>query len=121
MNGLQTVKQWRAYFGKPNPSMLGLMNAIYPVGKVIGLLPCTFLADRFGRKVPLTTGLVICIIGAALQGASQNVGMFIAARCVLGFGTSFLVQPSPILITELAFPTHRGKATATYNTFFVRI
>ncbi|KAL1612203.1 hypothetical protein SLS60_000427 [Paraconiothyrium brasiliense] len=95
-----------------------LMNAIYPVGKVIGLLPCTFLADRFGRKVPLTIGLFICITGAALQGASQNVGMFIAARCILGFGTSFLVQPSPILITELAFPTHRGKATATYNTFF---
>ncbi|KAJ4357608.1 uncharacterized protein N0V89_002184 [Didymosphaeria variabile] len=59
MNGLQTVKQWRAYFGSPNASILGLLNAIYPVGKVIGLLPCTFLADRFGRKVPLTIGWLV--------------------------------------------------------------
>jgi predicted MFS family arabinose efflux permease len=46
--------------------------------------------------------------------------MFIVARFVIGFATSFLAQPSPILVTELAYPTHRARATALYNTCFVR-
>ncbi|CAG9975078.1 unnamed protein product [Clonostachys byssicola] len=44
--------------------------------------------------------------------------MFIVARFVIGFATSFLAQPSPILVTESAYPTHRAKATALYNTCF---
>ncbi|KAG8672724.1 hypothetical protein FPOAC2_06127 [Fusarium poae] len=47
-----------------------------------------------------------------MQAVSQNLETFIAARAILGFCTSFLAQPSPILITELAYPTHRGKLTA---------
>lgn len=35
--------------------------------------------------------------------------------------TAFLSQPSPILIAEVAYPTHRGKVTALYNTFYVSI
>jgi MFS family permease len=38
----------------------------------------------------------------------------------IGVGTAFMAQPSPIIITELAYPTHRGKVTALFNTFYVR-
>jgi hypothetical protein len=30
-------------------------------------------------------------------------------------------QPSPIIIAELAYPTHRGKLTALFNTFYVSV
>jgi MFS family permease len=36
-----------------------------------------------------------------------------------GVGTAFMAQPSPIIIAELAYPTHRGKSTALFNTFYV--
>ncbi|KIM94642.1 hypothetical protein OIDMADRAFT_60419 [Oidiodendron maius Zn] len=36
-----------------------------------------------------------------------------------GVGTAFMAQPSPIIITELAYPTHRGKVTSLFNTFYV--
>lgn len=119
MNGLQTVKQWRQYFGTPSASTLGIMNAVYPIGKILALTPATWLSDCYGRKIPVLFGLVLCIIGAALQGGSQNFGMFIASRLILGIATACIAQPSPILITELAYPTHRGKITALYNTFYV--
>ena len=32
MNGLQSVEPWRAYFGEPKGSTLGLFNAAYPIG-----------------------------------------------------------------------------------------
>lgn len=33
------------------------------------------------------------------------------SRVLVGIGSMLVVQPSPMLITELAYPTHRGKYT----------
>lgn len=121
MNGLQSLPQWRSTFGKPEGALLGFMNAVYPLSKVIGLFPATWLGDNYGRRRPMFVGFLLLPIGAALQAAAQNTPMFIASRFVLGFSTSFLAQPSPILVTELAYPTQRAKITSLYNTFFVSL
>jgi len=121
MNGLQSLKVWKNYFGNPEAALLGAINALYVVGKLLGLFPATFLSDKYGRRVPMYFGFAILLVGTVVQGAAQNVGMMIAARFILGFGTAFLAQPSPVLVTELAYPTHRGKVTALYNTFYVRL
>ncbi|CAF3468899.1 unnamed protein product [Fusarium graminearum] len=118
MNGLQTLPQWRGYFGNPEGAMLGALNSVYPAGKVIALFLVTYVCDRFGRKRAMVVGSVACVAFAIMQAVSQNLETFIASRAILGFFTSFLAQPSPILITELAYPTHRGKLTALYNTSF---
>lgn len=119
MNGLQTLPQWREYFDNPEGALLGLMNSVYPLGKVISLLILSYMCDRWGRKLPLLIGFITCIAFAILQGLSKDIHSFIIARALLGFFTSFISQPSPIIITELAYPTQRGKLTALYNTFFV--
>ncbi|KAL2128288.1 hypothetical protein VTI74DRAFT_9389 [Chaetomium olivicolor] len=118
MNGLQTLSQWRTYFGQPSGAVLGAMNAIFPVGKIVAVMPVAALTDRYGRKLPMWIGLFGLIIGTAIQASSQNVAQFIVGRFLLGFSTAFVGQPSPILITELAYPTHRAKVTALYQTFF---
>jgi MFS family permease len=92
--------------------MLGALNSVYPAGKVIALFLVTYVCDRFGRKRAVMIGSITCVAFAIMQAVSQNLETFIAARAILGFCTSFLAQPSPILITELAYPTHRGKLTA---------
>ncbi|KAH8881448.1 lactose permease [Thozetella sp. PMI_491] len=118
MNGLQTLVQWRSYFGNPSAPVLGAMNAIFPIGKIVGILPSAWLVDRYGRKSSLWVGFIFLMIAAGLQGGSINVAMFIVSRFILGAATAFIAQPSPILVTELAYPTHRGKITAMYQTFF---
>ena len=118
MNGLQTLPQWRGYFGHPNRALLGAMNAVYPVGKVCGLLPVTWISDHYGRKAPILAGFILLLIGTVIQTASQNLAMFIVSRFWIGVSTVFLSQPCPILVTELAYPTHRAKVTALYNTFY---
>ncbi|KAF4984050.1 hypothetical protein FZEAL_663 [Fusarium zealandicum] len=118
MNGLQTLPQWREYFGNPQGATLGAMNSVYPAGKVVAMFLVTYVADRFGRKRAMVIGAFTCVAFAIMQAVSQNLHTFIAARAILGVFTSFLAQPSPILITELAYPTHRGKLTALYNTSF---
>ena len=118
MNGLQTLPQWRVFFNTPSAPLLGFINAVYPMCKVLGLFPASWISDRYGRRVPLFIGLAILVIGAAIQAASQNLAMFIFCRGFIGAGTVFIALPSPILVTELAYPTHRGKVTALFNTFY---
>ncbi|OTB17822.1 hypothetical protein K445DRAFT_73698 [Daldinia sp. EC12] len=118
MNGLQTLPQWKTFFGNPEGAILSMMNAVYPMGKVVALFLVTYISDRFGRKIPCLIGLVACVGFAIMQGPAQNLSTFVTARAFLGFFTSFISQPSPVLIAELAYPTQRGKVTALYNTFF---
>jgi MFS family permease len=55
------------------------------------------------------------LIGVAIQTAAMNIGMFIGARFLIGFGLSFACLAAPILITELAYPKHRAPLTSLYN------
>ncbi|KAK2685020.1 hypothetical protein QWA68_016040 [Fusarium oxysporum] len=118
MNGLQTLPQWRNFFNHPPPPLLGAINAVYPVCKILGLVPASTISDKFGRKVPIYIGLVSLVIGPAIQAASINLPMFIVSRGLIGFATVFPQVACPILVSELSYPTHRGKMTALYNTFF---
>jgi MFS family permease len=63
----------------------------------------------------LTIGNIITLIGVVLQTAAQNVGMFIGCRLLIGFGLSIATMAAPVLITELAFPTHRAPMTGLFN------
>ena len=55
------------------------------------------------------------LAATAIQTAAKDVGMFIGARFLIGFGLSFACIAAPVLITELAFPTHRAPITSLYN------
>lgn len=41
--------------------------------------------------------------------------MFVAARFFVGFGCTLSQLSSPLLLTEIAHPQHRGRVTAVYN------
>ncbi|KAF6814203.1 hypothetical protein CMUS01_12691 [Colletotrichum musicola] len=118
MNGLQSLQQWREYFGHPTGVKLGVVNAAQSIGSVLALPIIGYLADRFGRKPVLLSGIIIIIIATIIQSTSINLPMFIVSRLVVGFGGMFVVHPSPLLIAELAYPTHRGKYTSAYWTMY---
>ncbi|PSN67618.1 general substrate transporter [Corynespora cassiicola Philippines] len=118
MNALQISPTWKNYYDHPSPARLGAMNAMLPVGKVVGSCGVAPLSNWLGRKKTLIIGFGFAIVGAALQAGSINYPLLVASRLILGIGSAFMSQPSPILIGELAYPTHRGKITALYQTFF---
>ena len=84
----------------------------------------------------------IMCIATVLQTASHSVGMFIGARYVrrislntlpaadvqslasmdhrflIGFGLTFAAAAAPVLVTEIAYPSHRAPATSLYNTLW---
>lgn len=118
MNGLQSLKQWNSYFGNPTGTRLGVVNAAQSIGSVLSIPLIGSLSDRFGRRPILLTGIILIIIATIIQAASVNYAMFVVSRVIVGFGGMFVVQPSPMLIAELAYPTHRGKYTCAFWTMY---
>jgi MFS family permease len=106
-----------------------MVNAVQNLGVLLGLPFAPFVSDRFGRKKALITGAFIMLGGVALQTASTNIWHFVGSRgmsksahsylCnigltlyIVGFGLCFATNAAPLLITELAYPTQRGRITA---------
>jgi MFS family permease len=118
MNGLQSLDQWKDYFDHPQGEILGLVNAAQSIGSVLALPFVGTLSDKFGRKPVLLAGIIMICIASAIQGGSVNYAMFVVSRIIVGFGGMFVVQPSPMLIAELAYPTHRGKYTSAFWTLY---
>ncbi|WOO79092.1 Lactose permease [Vanrija pseudolonga] len=117
MNGLQALDNWKEYFHHPEekPTLFGVFNAIQNIGNILGLPFAPYVSDLLGRRNALILACTIMIVATIIQTAAKNVGMFIAARGLIGFGLSFANIAAPVLITELAFPTQRGPITSLYN------
>ncbi|KAK4560363.1 hypothetical protein LTR86_005559 [Recurvomyces mirabilis] len=118
MNGLQALHQWRDYFGQPQGALLGLVNAAQSIGSVLALPIVGSFSDKFGRKPVLFAGCIGVIVATIIQATSTTLAQFIVSRLVVGFAGMFVVQPAPLLIAEVAYPTHRGKYTAAYWTMY---
>ncbi|KAG5646741.1 hypothetical protein DXG03_002423 [Asterophora parasitica] len=118
MNGLQSLDQWKDYFNRPTGGQLGLLNAIQNIGSLAAYPIAPYLSDGLGRRPAIFIGAVIMCIATAIQTASQSVGMFIGARFLIGFGLTFAANAAPMLVTEVAYPTHRGPLTSTYNSLW---
>lgn len=118
MNGLQSTSSWKLYFNNPSGSILGVVNSAQSIGSVVILPIIGMCSDRLGRRWTLFTGLVLIVIASAIQAASPNYGVFTFSRILAGAGSIFVTQPSPMLISELCFPTHRAKYTSLFWTLF---
>ncbi|CAL1716242.1 unnamed protein product [Somion occarium] len=114
VNGLQILPDWQIYFHEPDGKTLGLLSAAQVIGS-IGLPFTPICSDNLGRRPTLFIGSLFMLAGVAVQSASTSIGMFIGSRCIIGFGLSFALNAAPLLITELAYPTQRGKLTSMYN------
>ncbi|KAK7184487.1 MFS transporter [Paraphaeosphaeria sporulosa] len=118
MNGLQSLKQWQDYFGNPAGALLGLINAAQSIGSVVVLPFVGILSDRYGRRFVLLAGLIGVIVATIIQATATTLAQFVVSRFVVGAAGMFVVQPSPMLIAELAYPTHRGKYTSAFWTMY---
>ncbi|KAF2091417.1 general substrate transporter [Saccharata proteae CBS 121410] len=114
MNGLQSLSQWKDYFGNPQGALLGTINAAQSIGSVIALPSVGYCSDKFGRKPVLVGGLLGIVVATVIQASSTTLAQFIVSRLIVGAAGMFVALPSPLLIAELAYPTHRGKYTASF-------
>ncbi|KAG7693935.1 hypothetical protein KL929_004036 [Ogataea haglerorum] len=114
MNGLQSLQEWRDFFGNPHGTMLGFINAAQNCGCLIALPTVGWLTDRIGRKPVLISGLFGIIVATIIQATAFSMAQMIVARFIVGAAGMFAVQPVSLLTAELAYPSFRGKLTSLY-------
>jgi MFS family permease len=114
MNGVIALGQWEGFMNHPQGAHLGGIIAVQAAGSIIAFPTMSLLANKYGRKIPVYIGILIITFGVGLQTGSKNAGMFIASRFFVGTASGFL-GCVPILVTEAAYPTHRGTITALYK------
>ncbi|RYP64803.1 hypothetical protein DL770_009134 [Monosporascus sp. CRB-9-2] len=125
VNTSQQIDRWKEYFpmtqaGPDNPqeiadSWLGLMVNLFNIGSIVSFFITPYVADHFGRKAAITYGCIFMIAGGCVSAFCNGYEMFVAGRFILGFGNSLSQMASPLLLTELCHPQHRGPVTAVYN------
>jgi sugar porter (SP) family MFS transporter len=100
------------------PFLVGIVTSMYQIGSVVAI-PCVGPGiDTWGRRVGMTIGSFIIIIGIIIQIAcikTASVDQFMAGRFFLGFGVSIAAAAGPTYVVEVSHPAHRGIITGLYN------
>lgn len=99
---------WVQYMGNPSDAATGAVSSVYIAGEAIGSITQVFFGDRFGRIRFMEIACVVVTIGAILQTAAINLGMFLAGRVIAGLGVGTLCATIPIYLTEISAPASRG-------------
>ncbi|KNB04239.1 hypothetical protein FOXG_19242 [Fusarium oxysporum f. sp. lycopersici 4287] len=116
VNTSQQMDKWKEYFPEEkNESKLGILINMYNIGSIVSFFIVPYLADNWGRKPTIMLGCVIMITGSFVSAFCNGYGMYMGGRFVLGFGNSLAQMSSPMLLTEICHPQHRGPLTAVYN------
>ncbi|KAI6557925.1 hypothetical protein MCOR09_009257 [Pyricularia oryzae] len=108
---------WRNKDGKLGiePNLLGIMNASYNLGSILGVPLAPWFSHKFGRRWSIMAGSIIMIVGAVIQAFAQHAAMYIIARIILGIGIVFAIIAGAAMIGELAYPKERAMLTSLFN------
>jgi len=75
-------------------------------------------SDLFGRKPIYMLGIGVFLVGSALSGLSQNMGMLIVFRGIQGIGAGALFPVALAIIGDLFTPQERGKYQGLFGAVF---
>ncbi|PKS06112.1 hypothetical protein jhhlp_007946 [Lomentospora prolificans] len=129
MNAAQQMDKFKEYYHEnhnvfwqddkgewhKDENLLGIMVNMFNIGSIISYFITPYMADRLGRKPTIMVGCAIMTVGAFISAFTNGYGMWLAGRFLLGFGNSPAQMCSPMLLTEICHPQHRGPLTAVYN------
>ncbi|KIW03458.1 uncharacterized protein PV09_05227 [Verruconis gallopava] len=92
----------------PTSSIIGAINSVFSGGAVFGSLMGGWTMDKVGRRYTVQIGAIICLIGAVLQAAAQNLAMILVGRIFTGWAVGLMSMSVPIYQSECAHPKVRG-------------
>lgn len=113
MNGLQALDQWQTYMKTPTGAWLGFINAIYWLGAGISYPIAAWASNKFGRKPGVFFGYTWLLLGIFVIFSKNHIS-FLLSRFFIGCASAWFGNAVPLLINEIAYPSHRGVANALF-------
>ncbi|MEP6955032.1 MAG: MFS transporter [Solirubrobacteraceae bacterium] len=103
----------RAFEGTSMAAMSWVLNA-YAIVFAALLVPAGRMADRIGRKRAFVGGIAVFVVGSALCGIADSVGVLIGARVIQAAGGAVLLPTSLALLLPEFAPAERPKAISIW-------
>ena len=113
MGSFNVMPSYTSYFSLTTTTK-SLNTAISYMGGATAALFCGPIVDWRGRKECIYWSALLTLIGGVIQGASQNIGMFIAGRFIVGLGLGLAQTSAPTLVAEISPVKWRGFALGMY-------
>lgn len=93
---------------------VGLIASAFALAYLLSQLPIGILSDRYGPKLFLIFGYIICGIAGIVFFAAQNVHTIYIGRAIQGIGEAPIWALGPAVLS-LAYPDAKGRAIGIYN------
>lgn len=90
-------------------AQLGWTGSSLYIGCIIGTIITGYVADRWGRKLPLTISAAIFTASSILMGWASTYETLIVWRIIAGIGVGAASMLSPLYIAEISPAAVRGK------------
>ncbi|KAG2229946.1 general substrate transporter [Thamnidium elegans] len=107
ISGVQEMQDFQEKFPMSS-TQTGFMVSILELGAWAGSWIIGYFADRIGRKHSIVLSTLVFLLGSAIQGGAQNIGMLLGGRFVTGMSVGALSLLVPLYQSEIAPPEIRG-------------
>lgn len=125
---LVTVAGHMALFGMLTPVMathaqsfgvpgwqIGLMITLFAAGRLAADLPAGVLAGRYGLRMLLVGGPLLCGLGGLIGGLATDYPTVLAGRTVQGVGSGLYMTAATIAVARMSSASSRGKLMAMHQ------
>lgn len=106
-----TIPFIKPAFGLTDAQLGWTGSSIY-IGCIAGTLITGYLADRFGRKLPLALSAIVFAISSVMMGWAPSYNTLIIWRIIAGIAVGAASILSPLYISEISPAAVRGKLVA---------
>lgn len=89
ISGVQEMADFKERFPMSS-TQTGFMVSILELGAWAGAWIIGYFADKIGRKNSIVLSTLIFLLGSAIQGGAQNIGMLLGGRFVTGMAVGAL-------------------------------
>ena len=79
-------------FGELSPSLAGIVVSSVLLPGAFASFFAGAMSDRLGRTRAVAIGALIFALGAGLEAAAVNLGMFVGGRCIVGIGQGLFLS-----------------------------
>ncbi|KAL8381944.1 hypothetical protein RB595_005955 [Gaeumannomyces hyphopodioides] len=115
MSGIISAPAFNDYFPetRDNPTMQGLVTAIYEIGCLAGAMFILWIGDLLGRRKAMIIGAIIMAFGVVIQVLTLKpnaapLAQFIIGRTVMGVGNGINTSTIPTYQAECSKTSNRG-------------
>ncbi|KAH7093574.1 general substrate transporter [Paraphoma chrysanthemicola] len=113
MGSFNVMPSYQSYFHLTTATKSFNTAVSYVGGAAISFISGPW-TDWRGRREAIFWSALITLVGGVIQGAAQNIGMFLAGRLIVGFGMGLAQTSTPTLLAETVPVAWRGLAMGLY-------